>query len=122
MFTHLCKICLVPTFAVALAFGVGCDNKDVVYNTPPAAHEGKYKNDKGQTVLEIKGSSLYFTNAAGQKTEVGYSRSAGKLTVESSSGNFTLTYQDGTLTGLPAAIARSSAPLKKEETAPAPAK
>jgi hypothetical protein len=105
--------------ALLLSVFVGCDNRDAVYNAPPPPHEGTYKNDKGQVVLEIKGSSLFFTNAQGRKVEVGYSNSDGKLMVESSSGNFTLTYQDGTITGLPANIAKSSAPLKKDAPPPA---
>lgn len=112
------KSFVIPAIAAILAFAVGCDNKDEVYNTPPPPYEGKYKNDKGQVVLEIKGSSLYFTTPTGQKAEVGYSSSDGKLMVESSSGNFTLTYQDGTMTGLPASIARTTAPLKKEDPPP----
>lgn len=111
---------LVPVFACVLALSAGCDNKkEIAYNTPPAAHEGTYKNDKGQVVLEIKGSSLFFTDAKGQKAEVGYSMSNDKIVVESSSGNFTLTYNNGTLTGLPANIAKTSAPLKKDAPAAA---
>jgi len=116
MITSHRRTFLLSAIAVTMALAMGCDNKkEVAYNTPPPPYQGKYKNDKGQVVVEIMGSSLLYTDAQGQKVEIGYTRSGtDKLVVESSSGNFTLTYKDGTLKGLPSSIAKSTAPLKQD--------
>ena len=114
MFTALRRFFLIPAIVMTMV-AAGCEKAGHVEATPPPPYEGQYKNSKGAIVLEIKDGKLTYTDPRTRsKVDTSFTPSGDKMIVETSTGNFTLTFQaPDTITGLPATIAGTSEPLKK---------
>ncbi|MDB5294474.1 MAG: hypothetical protein JWO31_457 [Phycisphaerales bacterium] len=94
------KVLAVVVCAVFLAAG-GCSKSST--SKGKSGIDGNYKNDKGVTVVELKGDTAYITNVKAGATN-GYpcTVAGDKVTVKAPTGNIDLAVAaDGTMTGAP---------------------
>lgn len=72
----------------------GCDSKPKPQPREVPTYEGEYTNAKGEKVLTVGNNTLSYTDPkTKRKVEAPFSHTEGKLTVESGSTVYTLTFE-----------------------------